>query len=121
MTGARDGIAEADLLRHGAALLDTHPTPWAPATPPHRAAATAPRPGGGPRPPRPGAGGGGPRAARADATRMLTALRANAAVAQRATAAAQRGLSALLAPSDPVYEADGRTSPAPRRGKPLSA
>ena len=121
MTGARDGIAEADLLRHGAARLA--PPRQAKVGRPHapQAAGNPPRGAWISRMPRPGAAVGGTPAARADATRMLTALRANAAVAQRATAAAQRGLSALLAPSDPVYEADGRTSPAPRRGKPLSA
>ena len=121
MTGARDGIAEADLLRHGAALLDTQRKAMVDGNLDELAAVNAALADWISRMPRPGAAVGGAAAARADATRMLTALRANAAVAQRATAAAQRGLSALLAPSDPVYEADGRTSPAPRRGKPLSA
>lgn len=61
--------------------------------------------------------------ARADATRMLVALRANATVAQRAESAVQRGLSALVASPTPLYEADGRKSApaASRRRPPLSA
>lgn len=46
-----------------------------------------------------------------DAARMRAALRANAAVAQRAAASTQRALAVLLPPpATRIYEADGRPS-----------
>ncbi|MFO1300925.1 MAG: hypothetical protein U1F17_11175 [Burkholderiaceae bacterium] len=121
MTDARDGTAEADWLSHGAALLDAQRKAMVAGNLDELATVNAALADWISRSRRPFAAAGHAPAARADAARMHSTLRANAAVAQRAAAAAQRGLSALLAPSDPVYEADGRKSPATRRGRSTSA
>ena len=119
MTNAHDG--EAELLRHGMALLDAQREAMIAGKPDELATANAALADWLARMPRAGAAAGGMPGARADTTRMLVALRANAAVAQRAASAAQRGITALLAPPDPVYDADGWKSAASRRSKSLSA
>lgn len=121
MTDARDSPGDAELLGRGLALLDAQREAMVAGKPDELATANAALADWISRMPRPGIAAGRAPGARADTTRMLGALRANAAVAQRAASAAQRGITALLAPSDPVYDADGRKSVASRRGKPLSA
>lgn len=121
MTDARDSPGDAELLGRGLALLDAQREAMVAGKPDELATVNAALADWISRSRRPFAAVGYTPGARADAARMLTALRANAAVAQRAAAAAQRGLSALLASSDPVYEADGRKSPASRRGTSMSA
>lgn len=121
MTGTRDGTADAEWLGHGAALLDAQRKAMVAGNLDELATVNAALADWISRSRRPFSAVGYTPGARADAARMLGALRANAAVAQRAAAAAQRGLSALLASSDPVYEADGRKSPASRRGTSMSA
>lgn len=118
MTSARASHDGSGLLRQGLALLDAQRTAMIAGELDELARINAalaewiarmPRTGADPLP-------------RDEAVRMSGALRANAAVAQRAAASAQRGFTALLAPVDPLYEADGRTAPATsRRRGPLSA
>lgn len=121
MTDARVGTAEADLLGHGAALLDAQREAMVAGNLDELAAINAALADWISRMPRAGVSAGESRGARAETARVLASLRANAAVAQRAASAAQRALSALVSPSEPVYDADGRKSATSRRGKPMSA
>ncbi len=121
MTDTRYGTAEADLLGHGAALLDAQRKAMIAGNLDELATVNAALADWISRSRRSFAAFGHTPGAHAGAARMLTALRANAAVTQRAAAAAQRGLTALLAASDPVYEADGSKSPVSRRSTSIPA
>ncbi len=120
MTDTRDDDASG-LLGEGLALLDAQREAMIGRDPDELARINARLADWISRMPCPAVAGSRAPIGRADATRMLGTLRANATVAQRASSAAQRGLSALVASPDPLYEADGRKSAPTRRRRPFSA